>query len=642
MSGFGHLVILDAGSSGTRLYGFRWPVEEDLKKVAKITTFWEGPKVDGALETNYCEVPLQTETKLQDYFNKIFPLALRSPEDLTAGKKSLLTEFGMKTIGEFKAAKVPIFVLGTAGMRVFKKWGGNELAETRHTTFKAAVEKHINRLGDNGRARDGGTDEPIVFGARATYNTISGEHEAAYGWVAANSVLGAFDSGFRISPLDTVGYLEMGGQSAQLAFRPLEYLVLPKELYDIPITMIKLREQVFSLCLKSWDLGAIQAWKKYEQEIANNGDRDNGVVLDAYSPHGREWTGQDGETQFKGCKPRGDSPQAFRDTVRKIFDETPLDNGSSMENGRLLDKHLLDALKTRHFVGGANFWYSTRSVFGRNLDKDGTCKTTAFSFKKYQEEVEKTKKLDWLALQLRMRNDPEYVGRAWFVAEWVQIILQRGLDFNFTGDEHQRETDLSFRPFGGIGKEELTWTLGAAVLYANGNNLHELDITTGKAAANRSQQEWHRSILITEANRQEEQLYDHVIETADLLAARRRGEVARSIEAATRAHAAAADTRRAAENNAKASRDHRRDAGEDVAVDDEPLVKNAMVDLANKALDALLEENVLRRTMPSGLSGEEKKEYLAAAGVKSSRENLLLAVKKAAGSLPATATVADL
>ncbi|TPP65468.1 Ectonucleoside triphosphate diphosphohydrolase [Fasciola gigantica] len=51
---------------------------------------------------------------------------------------------------------------------------------------------------------------------------LSGTEEGLYGWVSVNSILGLITARKRVSPLETVGSLDLGGASTQIAFVPVE------------------------------------------------------------------------------------------------------------------------------------------------------------------------------------------------------------------------------------------------------------------------------------------------------------------------------------------------------------------------------------------------------------------------------------
>lgn len=119
-------------------------------------------------------------------------------------------------------------------------------------------------------------------------------------------------------------------------------------------------------------------------------------------------------------------------------------------------------------MGGANFWYSTRGVFGRDINGDP--KKAVFRFEEYAAEVHRTTMLTWPLLQLRLRHkSKDVMGKAWFVAEWVKCVLVEGFGFQFPDQAVKTEDELSFRPYNGPNGAQLTWTLGKMVHFVTGN-----------------------------------------------------------------------------------------------------------------------------------------------------------------------------
>lgn len=148
---------------------------------------------------------------------------------------------------------IRLFMLGTAGMR--------DLGRTNSAKL-SALELEINTYLKSCEFDTG--LEP--------YRTISGEEEAAYGWIAANYSLGTFSELGQVSP-QSVGYLEMGGASAQIAFRPFKNELTPEQLGDGDITRVKLGNVDFDLFLKTYDLGSDKAWREYQNDLIQSGDK---------------------------------------------------------------------------------------------------------------------------------------------------------------------------------------------------------------------------------------------------------------------------------------------------------------------------------------------------------------------------------
>lgn len=402
---------------------------------------------------------------------------------------------------------VPVYFLGTAGLRDFQK--DNEAKfKVLMSTIKKVVGKARFKPGD--------------------CKAITGEEEAAYGWIAANYTLGAFSGhGARAH---TVGYVELGGASAQVAFLPHRNELPPDQLHDGDVTRVRIGSQVFDLFLKSYSLGANKAWKKYEDLMikralerlhlpAGAGDIAGGpnpeanphqhdvrlslvlsfriqltaakglIVEDPGSPYGRSWSSDSGPKDKKWTMKGGSlgsaNSRTFHNDVKAILDELLSTDQRVTEDARLIN-----AIRKRPFVGGANFWWTTRTVFG--LGYDGKPKKDFFSFGDFMKEVEVNRKLTWdLMKRRRSTVNEKFLGKCLFSAEWLQQLLVDVFgvnldpptdcyvcgraDANHDAPTPPRQEDqLSFRPYNGPGGAGLTWTLGRAVLLATGDPAPEV------------------------------------------------------------------------------------------------------------------------------------------------------------------------
>src|SRR6266480_3790184 len=186
-----YAVILDAGSSGTRVHIYRWrdpsiaregasakalhslPVLESKDQWTKkthpgVSTFGENPGLVGP-----------------DHLQQLFDHALRYiPSDAVQD--------------------TPLFLLATAGMRL--------LPDVQRTAL-------LNQICIYTRSHT----EFLLPDCDVHVQVIPGETEGLYGWIAANYLLGGFDSPEEHAHgkgHHTYGFLDMGGASAQIAFAP--------------------------------------------------------------------------------------------------------------------------------------------------------------------------------------------------------------------------------------------------------------------------------------------------------------------------------------------------------------------------------------------------------------------------------------
>ncbi|CAF3825358.1 unnamed protein product [Rotaria magnacalcarata] len=187
-------VVIDCGSSGSRLYIYIWPEhsgkENELLQIKQLLDKQGNPVVK----------------KLEPGLSSM----AKTPGNATEYLISLL-DFAAEIIPSDKHRDTPLYILATAGLRLLTP---NEQ--------KALLEDLFNDIVQN-----------YHFQIEKTHiQVIPGKLEGIYSWIAINYVLGRFQSnttdsisvtnGQTISISkkrpSTVGILDMGGASAQIAF----------------------------------------------------------------------------------------------------------------------------------------------------------------------------------------------------------------------------------------------------------------------------------------------------------------------------------------------------------------------------------------------------------------------------------------
>jgi Golgi nucleoside diphosphatase len=141
----------------------------------------------------------------------------------------------------------PLFLMGTAGLRDFEKRARNEHIARPNIQDYDRLMKSIKGCME--------AEFPSVH-----CEVITGKFEAIYGWVAANYTLGSFSG----NP-QTVGYLEMGGASAQIAFCPHKNLGKDEPYYAGDMMCVCVGASAFFLYAESYPLGANEAWKCHNE-----------------------------------------------------------------------------------------------------------------------------------------------------------------------------------------------------------------------------------------------------------------------------------------------------------------------------------------------------------------------------------------
>ncbi|XP_070326039.1 protein CC2D2B isoform X10 [Odocoileus virginianus] len=180
-------IVLDAGSSHTNLYIYRWPAEKEND--TGVVTQIEECKLKGPGISGFAK-------KLQEI--NVY---------LTA-----CMERARKVIPSAQHPETPVYLGATAGMRLLRM-ENQQMADK----ILNVVAKSINKY-------------PFDFqGARI----ISGQEEGAYGWITVNYLLGKFTqklSWFNLKPSkddtqETYGALDLGGASTQITFVPQNEMI---------------------------------------------------------------------------------------------------------------------------------------------------------------------------------------------------------------------------------------------------------------------------------------------------------------------------------------------------------------------------------------------------------------------------------
>jgi Golgi apyrase len=407
------------------------------------------------LKNNYELGKDELQKKVDDYLNFLFDRAR-----IFCARVNVDTMF------------VPLFFLATAGMRHLEEddqRGQNQ----RYGEFLSYIKK---------------STKASEFDVKEC-GTITGEAEALYGWIAANYSLGSF-SGYGLRSSQAVGYVEMGGASTQIALplyadnrEELDRRGLGKGgLDDFVGRLVKvdIGPSEFDLFLGSYALGSDVTRKQYERVLFKSGNKDsdgvcvhpsNGAILLISSKtilepsKNRGWEGKLCDPACKPpCKPAKGSLNAaiLTKILKNILSSTPIDNSP---------QRLKEVIQTRSFVGGSNFWYSAREVFGRDSPKN-----SPFSFKEYEDEMRFVGQVRWEDYDIAEPDVREaFRATAYFTATWIHLVLFDFFGFLGIDQTGVNEDKLLFRPYNGSDGDELSWTLGKVVLFALDSRPREMD-----------------------------------------------------------------------------------------------------------------------------------------------------------------------
>ncbi|KPM40062.1 hypothetical protein AK830_g6473 [Neonectria ditissima] len=447
-------VILDAGSSGTRLYVYKWKNHAAVTKDASAVELKSLPKIK--LEKSKKIHP--GVSSFADNISSIGPDHLQE-----------LIKIALDEVPHHKVPETPIYLMATAGMRLLPEYQQSALLQSMCTYLRA-------------------NSKFILPDCDAHIQVISGETEGLYGWIAANYLLGGFDAPQNHDhgkDHHTYGFLDMGGASAQIAFAPNS---TESEKHANDLKMVRMRTldgspAEYKVFTSTWlGFGANKARDRFVeslQELYN----DEKELPDPCLPKGLRTTlaGElvEGDSKDPILVGTGMFDECLLKTYPLLGKELPCEDQPCLVNGQHVPAIDFDI---NHFVGVSEYWHSTHGVFGG--------KHKAYDLATYQTKVKEFCSQDWddieddLDLEKRKKSPEEKAEearQACFKASWLinmlydgigipRVGLEGGPGSNATKDDPDHDKGFAdpFRPMDKIEGVELSWTLGKMVLYAAG------------------------------------------------------------------------------------------------------------------------------------------------------------------------------
>jgi len=327
-------VVIDCGSSGSRVYIMYWPPHTGSK--AELLKIKQMIDVDGN--------PVQKKIKpgISSFAN--------NPGGASESLRSLL-KFAEQHVPRRKHRETPLYILATAGMRLLPKHKQHAILHN--------LRKHV----------------PLMSGfyvADSHIEVITGKQEGIYLWIATNYALGRFDHTHDHTNTSehlrkpTVGTIEIGGASLQIAYEVSWDQYVPQD-YSATINLgCDTHETIHEYkvyVVTHLGYGTDAARRRYLERIYSE-NRDKLVrhekVTDACLPsdmvddvklHNSTYK-LTGTGEFTRCK----------NLLRTILNESvPCSRSPCSLNGVFQPQ--ID-FKSVEFYGFAEFWYSSNDVLG--------------------------------------------------------------------------------------------------------------------------------------------------------------------------------------------------------------------------------------------------------------------------------------
>ncbi|KAF7596383.1 Golgi apyrase [Aspergillus hancockii] len=453
-------VVLDAGSSGTRVYVYRWLNNAAARKEADSKDLKSLPEI---------------KTK-PEWTKKIHPGVssfVDRPEDIGPQHLAELLEHAQKIVPNDAIKDTPIFLLATAGMRLLPDMGR-----------KTLLDQICSYAREN--------SDFLLPDCDVHIQVIPGVTEGLYGWIAANYLLGSFDAPERHDHgkgHHTYGFLDMGGASAQIAFAPNS---TETEKHANDLTMLRLRNvdgstQEHKVFVTSWlEFGVHEARRRYLESMQAASAIDNIKELpDPCLPSGLR-TAIDGErltAEQHGISLLGTGKfdECLRQTYPLLDKDAPCPDQPCLLHSTHVPAIDFDV---NHFIGISEYWHTTHDVFEMGH------KDKAYDFNTYQQRVESFCSQDWETIEMGIEQhkwkklNHEKASEICFKASWIINVLHNGIGVprvgleDTTGSPHngtkeviaQAQSKGFLDPFQAVNKidsTEVSWTLGKMVLYAS-------------------------------------------------------------------------------------------------------------------------------------------------------------------------------
>ncbi|KAI9709599.1 MAG: Golgi apyrase [Chrysothrix sp. TS-e1954] len=450
-------IVLDAGSSGTRLHVYKWLKSANALEKATDSQLQRLPQV--ATKKTWTK---KTKPGISEFGD--------TPELIGDEYLGDLYKHALGIIPKDEVENTPIFLLATAGMRM--------LTSTQRTAILGRVCSYTRR-----------TTGFQLPDCDLHIQVIPGETEGLYGWIAANYLLGGFDepeSHNHGKGHHTYGFLDMGGASAQIAFAP-NATVADEHADDLKLLRLRSvngEAQEYRVFVTTWlEYGAREARRRYLEALAEETDlKKIDELPDPCLPVGLKVnktiksidTHLLGTGKFQECESR---------TLQILDKDAECSDPPCPFHGTHVPPIDFDV---NHFVGVSEYWHTTHEIFEfGHTDK-------AYDYATYQQRVLDFCSMQWSAIEDGLEKhkwgkkvDAETAEDVCFKASWLINMLHEGIGIPRVGletdgdskngnttqhviDKAKQEGYLApFQAINKIDHTEVSWTLGKMILYAS-------------------------------------------------------------------------------------------------------------------------------------------------------------------------------
>ncbi|VDP03269.1 unnamed protein product [Soboliphyme baturini] len=412
-----YVIIIDAGSSGSRLFIYRCYVP----KLGELLA------VQPVLDEKGQNVVKKKEPGLSSF--------AENPSDVVEYVKDLL-DYASEYIPSTKRKETSLFILATAGMRL--------LPEKKQDDILQELYNRLPSMYDFAMAKD-------------SFQVISGKHEGLYAWISMNYVLGRL--GPNRSQTKTAGIIDLGGGSVQIAFevpqaQPYEQVYshsLFEEVnlsYDGSSSHYKYRVYISTFL----GYGANQANRLYEKWLSEqNTSRSTGprTVNDCCLPKGMVINVSTVGLEHVRRRGAGCFYTCMNDLKRIITENVSCNEPRCSLQG--IYQPAID-YNEMEFYGMSEYWFTSNDVFTLG---------TSYDRQKFLYSSSEYCSTNWSIIWRRFsrklypKADENRLRMQCFKSAWASVLLHTAFGFP--------ENVSTFHPVYQIEGKEIQWTLGAVL-----------------------------------------------------------------------------------------------------------------------------------------------------------------------------------
>lgn len=430
-----YVVVVDAGSSGSRLMVYSWRSaawERDMR-MARGEPLNVLPHLErGSGPT----VSAPWQVKIEPGFSSF---AGRT-QDIRGYMDQLLT-YVRSVVPPDALPHTPIYIMATAGMRMLKPEVRQAILLETCRVIREQPFYFASDLQDYA-----GADTDTACGGHV--RVITGEEEGMLGWLAVNYLMHEFGP-----QASTVGFLDMGGASSQIAFVPDSHYENQRDLFHVTLHRLDASVDMHNVFVTTFlGYGTNAARTRYLYALAERLGAPM-TLPDPCLPKGLRIPMENGASTVHGTGSYADclaEQQLLLDRQAKCSQLPCPFHGVHVPP---IDFH------KKPFVGVSEYWYSTDDVFrmGGVYDHD-----------QFHRMASDFCASDWSALESKWNAHeyPEQVTSSrlqmqCFKSAWMSTILHEGFQL-------PRASNLTtFQSLNSLHGLSVSWTLGKALLEAS-------------------------------------------------------------------------------------------------------------------------------------------------------------------------------